>query len=121
MKRVEYVLCLLLALGGLGHLYGTIDGYEAGTEVFAWSLSASAFVFTIVFLHVMRIRRPRDRPLALGAIAASLAWAAVALLFGQAIGSVADPRVLMHVSAALGLVATTAIGLTAPRPAARSA
>ena len=44
-----------------------------------------------------------------------------ALLFGQAIGDVTDPRVLMHVTAALGLVATGLIALTTARPATRGA
>ena len=105
MKRLDYGLCALLALGGLGHLIGTFAGYAPGTEVFAWSLSGSAFAFTLVFLNVLRIRRPGDRVLALGAAVSTLVWAVIALLFGQAIGAVADPRVLMHVAAALGLVA----------------
>ena len=111
MKAVEYGLCALLALGGLGHLAGTLMGYEPGTEIFAWSLSASAFVFTLVALHLLRLGRSADRPLAVVAIVATSAWVAVAILFGLAIGGVGDPRVLMHVVVSLLLVATGARSL----------
>ena len=110
MKRLDYGFCVLLALGGLGHLFGTFAGYELGTEVFAWSLSASGFVFTLVFLNVMRIRRPGVRVLALGAAVPTLVWAGIALMFGGSIGAVADPRILMHVVAALGLMAMALSG-----------
>ena len=111
MKAVEYGLCALLALGGVGHFAGTLTGYEAGTEVFAWSLSASAFVFTLVALHLLRLGRPADRPLAVVAIVATSAWIVVAILFGRAIGGVGDPRVLMHVAVSLLLVASAARSL----------
>jgi hypothetical protein len=105
VKKLEYGLCALLALGGAGHLAGTFAGYEPGTETFAWSLSASAFVFTLVALHLLRLGRPGDWPLALTASVATLAWAAVALMFGRAIGDVLDPRVLIHVAVSLLLAA----------------
>ena len=110
MKTFELMLCGLLALGGLAHLGGTLAGYDAGTEVFAWSISASAFVLTIVFLHLVRIGRPRDRPIAAGAIITKLVWVAIALAFGHAIGNIAAPRVVMHVVVALALVATASFG-----------
>ena len=60
MKAVEYGLCALLALGGLGHLAGTLMGYEPGTEIFAWSLSASAFVFTLVAIRSPKQPAPQS-------------------------------------------------------------
>jgi hypothetical protein len=107
MKKLQYGLCILLVLGGLAHLVGTFAGYEAGSEIFVWSLAASAFVFVVAFLNVLRIRAPEDRLVAAGAIASTLVWIALALAFGQVLGNVADPRVLTHVaiSAALLIVA----------------
>jgi uncharacterized BrkB/YihY/UPF0761 family membrane protein len=107
MRRVELGLCVLLALGGLAHLGGTFAGYEAGTEMFVWSVSATAFVFTIVFLHVLRILRPSDLPVAYAAVVTTIVWIVIALGFGSAVGDVADPRALTHViiSAALLLFA----------------
>lgn len=110
MKAVELVLCGLLALGGLGHLYGTLTGYEPGSDVFVWSLTASCFVFLLVFLHVLRIQRPDDRPVMAAASLASVAWIALALAFGAAVGDIADPRALMHAVVTLALLVTTALG-----------
>lgn len=106
MRVFEFGLCALLALAGLGHLTGTFLFYAAGTEVFVWSLSASAFVFAIVFLHIVRIRRPDDLPIGNAAIVFSLVWIVLAFLFALAEGNPADPRALMHILASAGLVVT---------------
>lgn len=110
MKGVELVLCVLLALGGLGHLFGTLAGYEPGSEVFVWSLSATCFVFLLVFLHVVRIYRPQDRTVRMAAIVASGAWIGLALAFGAAVGDIADPRALMHVVVTSALLMTSLYG-----------
>lgn len=49
MRAFEFGLCALLALLDLGHLRGTFLFYTTGTEVFVWSLSASAIVFAFLF------------------------------------------------------------------------
>lgn len=120
MRTVELILCSLLALGGLGHLAGTITGYPAGSEVFVWSLTATAFVFLLVFLHVLRIYRPEDRPVRVAASVASVAWVGLALAFGAAVGNIADPRALMHAIVTAGLLVTSALG-TRARPAGEAA
>lgn len=106
MRVFELGLCALLALAGLGHLTGTFLFYTAGTEVFVWSLSASVFVFAIVFLHIVRIRRPDDVPIRNAAIVFSLVWIVLAFLFALAEGNPTDPRALMHIVASAGLVVT---------------
>ena len=106
MRVFELGLCVLLALGGLGHLTGTFLFYTAGTEVFVWSLSAAGFVFAIVFLHVMRIRRPHDVPIGNASIMFSLAWILLAFMFALAEGNPADPRALVHIVASAGLALT---------------
>ncbi len=110
MRTVELILCGLLALGGLGHLFGTITGYPPGSEVFVWSLTATGFVFLLVFLHVLRIYRPKDVPVRAAASLASVAWIGLALAFGAASGNIADPRALMHVIVTLGLLVTSLFG-----------
>jgi len=105
MRPVEIGLTILLALGGLGHLAGTLTGYPPGSEVFVWSLSASTLVFVLVVLNLLRIGRPGDRALALLTIAALVAWAGLALAFGAAVGNVADPRALSHALVSLVLAA----------------
>lgn len=110
MRTVELVLCALLALAGLAHLGGTIAGYEPGSEIFVWSLSATGFVFLLVFLHVLRVYRPADRPVRAAATVASIAWIGLALAFGAAVGDVADPRALTHAALTLALLATTMVG-----------
>jgi len=106
MRVFELGLCALLALAGLGHLTGTFLFYTAGTEVFVWSLSASAFVFTIVFLNIVRIRRPDDVPIGNASIVFSLLWIVLAFLFALAEGNPADPRALMHIMTSAGLTVT---------------
>lgn len=106
MRAFEFGLCVLLALAGLGHLTGTFLFYTAGTDIFVWSLSASAFVFAIVFLHAVRILRPEDALIGNAAIVFSLIWVALAFLFALAEGNPADPRALMHIVASGGLAIT---------------
>ena len=111
MKKLELTLCLLLALAGTGHVAGTLAGYEFGTEVFVWSLSATAFVFTVVFLHLLRILRPGDRLIAIGAAVATSVWVCLALLFGFSIGALADPR-MYYILTSLALLVTALRGLS---------
>lgn len=107
MKRLEYVLIGLLALGGTGHLIGTLTGYPQGTEVFVWSLTAVCYVFLLVFLQALRINRLNDRPVMVAATVATLAWLILALWFGAAIGNIADIRALMHAGVSAALLVTT--------------
>jgi len=116
MRKLELALCALLALAGLGHAAGTFAGYPIGSETFVWSLSTTAFVFTIVFLHWLRIRRPQDGQVAAGAIVTTAVWIGLALMFGASIGAVGDPRVLIHVAVSAALLFTALRGWRASRP-----
>ena len=118
MRTFELILCGLLALAGLAHLGGTLAGYEPGTEIFVWSISATCFVFLLVFLHVLRIYRPDDRPVRAAALIASVAWIGLALAFGAAAGDILDPRALTHAIVTLGLLAMTVLGSRARARAA---
>jgi hypothetical protein len=100
---LDRVFCGLLALGVLGHLYGTLTSYKMGTEVFTWSLAGVLAAALIVVINWLRSSRAGDKPIAWLALIGSLGWVVVALLFGQAIGNVFDPRVLVHALSAAGL------------------
>lgn len=104
-RTVDAIFALLLLIGALLHSYGTLTGYEAGSEVFVWSLAGSLAAALIAVLNLMRRQRDGDKTLAAVCLVASLAWAAVAAGFGAAIGDVLDPRALWHIIAALGLAA----------------
>lgn len=120
MRKFEYVLCALLALGGVGHLFGTFTGYEIGSEVFVWSLSATAFTFLIVFPQVLRIQRADDGPVRTAATVATIVWIGLALGFGASVGNIADPRAMMHAVVSALLVVTTVLGRSR-RPASAGA
>lgn len=114
-KALDGIFALLLLIGALLHGYGTITGYEPGTEVFVWSLSGSLAAALIAVLNLLRRERRGDRVLALICLVACLAWAAIALGFGAAIGNVLDPRVLWHIIAALALAVFSLKSLTERR------
>ena len=79
--------------------------------MFVWSLSASGFVFLIVFLHTLRITRGNDRSVTVVSAVATVAWIGLALAFGAAVGDVADVRVLVHAGLSLALLLTMLAGL----------
>ena len=105
IKAIDGILALMLLIGAALHAYGTFTSYQPGTELFVWSLAGSLAAVLVAVLNLLRRGHPRDRALALTAALASLAWAAIALAFGSAIGDMLDPRVIWHVVAALGLAA----------------
>jgi hypothetical protein len=108
----------LLFIGALLHAYGSFAGYPPGSETLVWALSGSLCAGLIAIVNLLRANRPGDSALAWTAAVASLAWAAVALAFGQAIGRSADPRVLWHAITALALAGFSL--RTALRGSARS-
>lgn len=114
-KALDGIFAVLLLIGALLHGYGTITGYEPGTEVFVWSLSGSLAAALIAVLNLLRRERRGDRALALICLVASLAWVALALGFGAALGNLLDPRVLWHAIAALVLALFSLKSLTERR------
>ncbi|WEZ85609.1 hypothetical protein P6U16_26750 (plasmid) [Rhizobium sp. 32-5/1] len=94
MNVIRYVMCALLALGALGHLYGTFSGYPLGSEVFVWSLSATAFTLAVVTFNLMACSG--DRFPVVAAMVSAAVWAALALGFGSAVGNIFDPRAVIH-------------------------
>ena len=103
MKIARYLFCVLLGLSGLGHFIGTFLFYTPGTDTFVWSLSASAFVGAVITFNLFALSG--RTPHLLAAAIASLVWTGLALAFGQSVGKIADPRVLMHAISAAALAA----------------
>ncbi len=115
MRKLQWGLIGVLALGGIGHLAGTLMGYPPGTEVFVWSLTAVCYVFVVVFLQALRMTREDDRWIRMGATIATAAWMLLALAFGVAVGNILDPRGLIHAAASAGLLIATLIGKSVAR------
>lgn len=119
MRTLDRGLSWLLLLGAALHGYGSFAGYGDQPETLTWSLSGVLAAALTAAVNLLRVDRPSDRALAVTSLFASLAWLAVALGFGAAIGNLADVRVLWHVLAALGLAifsARQAFGMRASRP-----
>lgn len=102
----RYIMCALLAFGALGHLYGTFDGYPFGSEVFVWSLSATAFTFAVVTFNMLA--RSGDSVLLVAGLVSACTWGVLAIAFGAAIGNVLDPRAIAHAVPSFVLVALDA-------------
>ena len=104
-KAIDGIFSLLLLIGALLHAYGTITGYDAGSEVFVWSMAGCLAAVLVAALNFLRRDRPGDRAVAILALTGSAAWVAIALGFGAAVGNIADPRALWHAVVAAVLAA----------------
>ena len=93
----------LLALGAVGHFFGSLTSLEPGSALQVWSLSGVLCVALIVALNALRWRRPGDGALAwIGGLGA-LAWVGGAIGFGASFHNLADFRVVWHGAAAAGV------------------
>jgi hypothetical protein len=59
-----------------------------------WSLCASAFIFLLGTVNLIRAGRPGDRPLAWNSLIFNLCWFAAAIQFGLVFHNLKDPRVI---------------------------
>jgi len=117
MPTIDRVFGWLLVVGALLHAFGSVTGYGAQPETLVWSLSGTLAALLLAVLNLMRVGRPADRSLALLCLVGGLAWVAVALGFGAAIGNVFDARALIHAVNAAVLAGFSARTLTAARRA----
>ena len=102
MNTLDRIFGWLLVVGGLLHAWGSWTGYRSSPELLLWAWSGSLAALLLAALNLLRVTRPHDRALAWVSFAGCLAWIAVALGFGKAIGNVLDPRALIHaINAAL--------------------
>jgi len=105
VRTVDYGLAWLLVLGGLGHAMGSWTGYRHSPETLLWALSGSLAALLLAALNILRVGRPRDRPLAWVCFGGCLGHIGVALGFGTVIGNIFDPRVLINAIDAAALAA----------------
>ena len=113
MKWIDRGLSCLLILGGVGHTYGVVNFYRDPDTLF-WSLTATLLIFMLAAVNLLRTWRPGDKALATITACASAAYFLFTLRFGQLVGNLADPRVILFGVLTLGL---TVFGL---RDAVRS-
>jgi hypothetical protein len=112
MTTVDRAFGWLLVANGLLHAFGSWAGYRQQPETLVWAFSGSLAALLVAALNLLRVGRPRDRGLAVVSLAASLAWVAVALGFGGAVGNVLDLRAVIHAVNAAVLAALSARTLT---------
>jgi hypothetical protein len=103
MKWIDRGLSCLLILGGIGHTYGVLNFYRDPQTLF-WSLTATALIFLLAAVNLLRTWR-RDRALATISACGSAAYLVITLRFGQIIGNIADPRIILFGVLSLGLLA----------------
>jgi hypothetical protein len=103
MRTLDRVFGALLLIGFALHLYGSISSYKLGTPELIWALSGSLAGGLTAAINLVRSGRPDDMTLAWLAAIPSIAWFAVAVGYGAAIGNIFDPRVLWHATCALVL------------------
>jgi hypothetical protein len=105
MLWLDRAFVALLALGALGHFFGTLTLVEPGSALQVWSLSGVLCAALVVALNALRTVRPGDRAVAWMAGLGAAGWCVVALLFGRSLGNLFDFRVVWHALAAAGLAA----------------
>jgi hypothetical protein len=93
LKILDRVFACLLLLGGVGHTLGSFKAYGAKPEVLLWSLCASAFLFLLGMVNLVRAGRRGDRAMGWICLVFNLVWFAAGLQFGHVIGNMMDPRV----------------------------
>ena len=113
MKTLDRAFGWLLVVGGLLHAVGAWNANHAKPDVLLWALTGSLAAFLIAALNLLRVERPRDRPLAWLSLAGSIAWLAVALSVGKLAGNFLDVRVVSNVLNAAVLAAMSIRSLRA--------
>src|SRR5690242_12050165 len=101
MKWIDRGLSCLLILGGIGHTYGVLNSYRDPQTLF-WSLTATVLIFLIAAVNLLRTWRREDRALAILTSCASATYLLITLRFGQLVGDIADPRVILFGLLSLG-------------------
>jgi len=104
IRILDRVFGVLLLIGSALHSYGSISSYRLGTPELVWALSGSLAGGLTAAINLVRSGRPKDLAIAWLALVAGIAWFAVAIGYGAAIGNIFDPRVLWHATCSLVLV-----------------
>jgi len=104
--RIGRVFAVLLVLSGLLHGYGSLGTYPPASAELAWSLGSAAFAIFLGVLGFQVLEPGMSRLLVHTVISGLVFWMIIVLLFGVSIGNPADPRVVVHLVASIGLAAT---------------
>jgi hypothetical protein len=113
LRLADRLVTVLLALGALGHAFGSLRVYAAGSSPLVWSEAGALCAALLAALNWLRAGRPQDAALAWICVVGCVAWVAIALAFGASVGSMADPRAVYHAAVAAVLAAfslRTALG-----------
>lgn len=105
MIYLNYFFCILLGLGAIGHFVGTFKFTTRGSGLFVWSLSGVLAALLLLAFNVLRMQQPDNITFAVISLLGNLSWSIIVILFGKSIQNIKDPRVLIHLVAALGLAA----------------
>jgi hypothetical protein len=84
LKKLDRALAVLLALGAIGHTFGSIAAFREHLATLLWALCASLLIVLLSSINLLR-RRPGDRLLAWLAAFGTLSWLAVSIAFGAII------------------------------------
>lgn len=103
MVYINYFFLFLLGFGSVGHLIGTFKYTEKGSGLFVWSLSGVLAGLLLLAFNVLRFQEPGNGTFTVISLCGNIFWAIIVLLFGQSIKNIKDPRVLIHLLAAIGL------------------
>ena len=103
MKWIDRGLSCLLILGGIGHTFGVLGFYKDPQTLF-WALTASALIFLLAAVNLLRTWRSGDRPLAMVTTCASAVYLLITLRFGQLFGNMLDFRVIIFGVISVGLI-----------------
>ena len=115
MKTLDRIFGCLLALGGIGHGFGSYAAYHGEPMMLLWALSASFAGELLAAVNLLRTNRPGDRALAWISFAGCLVWIAFVLCFGHLIHNFLDFRFLIN------FIITAALALFSLRSALRAA
>jgi hypothetical protein len=103
MQKADRIFGWLMALGGVGHGFGSWQAYHAQPMELLWALAASFAVFLLSALNLLRAGRKRDGAVAWVSFTGCLVWAGFVIWFGVLIGNVLDFRPLVHLVTTLVL------------------
>lgn len=111
MKLLDRIFSCLLALGAIGHGFGTYAAYRGNSMGLLWALSASFAVLLLAAVNLLRTSRDGDRALASISFVGCLVWIGFVLCFAHLIGNFLDFRFLIH------FIVTTVLALFSLRSA----
>lgn len=104
MRFLDKAMAVSLALGAVGHTFGSIKAFRDHPAQLLWALCASVLIVLVGAINLLRTSRPGDRSLACLAAFGALSWLAASLAFGAIIDNLFDIRVLIFALLSGGLL-----------------